>query len=123
MELSFTLIALLSLAWVIGRLAVTVIPLQIKEARVVNGLAKLRRQMLISGVAVWLVAVFGFLMLLFSLFYPFDELFMEMLVISLTTSLVIVAETKHRIYHQQYTAEHKAISRKIQQEMDKKEAR
>lgn len=118
MDIALTLISLIGLFYVFLRLTITVIPLQVKEARVVNGLAKLRRQLLISGISIMTVAFVGLIMLLLSLMFPRNGMLMEILVVVLVIALIVNAETKHAIYHQQYTPEHKELSRKIQHEID-----
>jgi hypothetical protein len=120
-DILLTLLSILCFAWVVIRLAVTVVPLQIREARVVNGLAKLRKQLLISGVSIMAVALVGFAILTLSLAYPTYSLLLEPLIFLMVALLIVVAETKHAIYHQQYTPEHKALSRKIQHELDTQE--
>jgi CDP-diglyceride synthetase len=120
MDILLTLISILGFAWVFLRLSLTVIPLQLEEAKVVNGLAKLRRRLLVLGLTSMGVALFGMLILSFSLIFPDYPHFMEIMVVMMVLLMVINAENKHGIYHEQYTAEHKELSRKIQQKLDKK---
>ena len=101
------------LAYVVVRLAATVIPLQIREARVVNGLANLRRQLLINGMANLLAALIAAIILALSLLGVRSRLIFEFLIGGFVIDLIVNAETKHRIYHQQYTDEHKKLSERI----------
>lgn len=121
-DIILTLISSLGFLYVFLRLLVTVIPLQIREAQVKNGLAKLRRHLLLSGVSIMHVSLIGFIILILSIIHPNNGLLMEFLVLLLVCLLVIVAETKYAIYHEQYTEEHKELSRKIQAEIDKEES-
>lgn len=83
-----------------------VIPLQIKESKVKNGLSMLRRQMLISGVAV-LSSNFVSLYFLFIQIpkggYSIPSQFLQ--VINAATFLLI-AVVGYKIYHQQYKMPH-----------------
>ena len=101
-------------------IAITVIPLQIKEARVVNGLAKLRRQMLVMGVSTLTVALLADIILAIALLFPPLRWTLHLLIMLLSFSLLVNAMAKYRVYHDQYTPEHKEMSRKIQKQIDKK---
>lgn len=89
-----------------------IIPLQIKQAGRVNGLAKLRKQMLRTGIVTEVTAIVATYFLgLMSL-----RLLSSEVVISTTTQLMLVlfsfskfvnAVTTSQIYHQQYVLEHK----------------
>ena len=117
LDLLVTLASIGGLVYVVIRLATTVIPLQIKEARVVNGLAKLRRQLLINGLANLIAALLAAIILALSLMGVRSRLIFEFLISGFVLDLIVNAETKHRIYHQQYTEEHKALSEKIEAEV------
>jgi uncharacterized membrane protein len=117
-DILLTGIAVGGFGWTFLRMLFTVLPLQIKEARVQNGLAKLRRQLLISGTAIMLVSLLGFFALIESVLTPRFDLMLEILIVLIVICLVIVAETKYRIYHEQYTSQHKDLARKIQHQMD-----
>lgn len=116
LDLALLLACIAGLVYVIVRLAATVIPLQVKEAKVVNGLAKLRKQLLISGSAVLAAASIACVILTLALFIPGERVVTEILLLCFVGAFVVIAEAKHAIYHQQYTPEHKAISRKIAEE-------
>jgi hypothetical protein len=119
-DLITTNLSIMGFLWVFLRLAITVIPLQLKEARVVNGLAKLRHRLLILGVSSMGVAFLGMVILTLSLFFPDYPHFMEIMMVLMVVLMVINAENKHGIYHEQYTDEHKELSRKIQHKLDQK---
>lgn len=97
------------------------IPLQIKEAKVQNGLKKLRVQLLIIGVILTIVNTFSIILIL-------AEMHGSILVgsPSLTLRLVnaiaflILSYNLYMIYHQQYTDEHKRMNKKVH-ELTKKE--
>lgn len=112
-----TIFCIGGLVWIVIRLAATVVPLQIKEARVYNGLAKLRHQLLISGMTVLLASLIAGTILVISLLGVRSRLINEILITTFVICLIVNAETKYRIYHQQYTPQHKELSRRIEHEM------
>lgn len=98
-----------------------VIPLQIKEALVKNGLITLRRQMLIGGVTISILS----LVVLFTLL----ELVIKQVALPARTeffqllnafSFFILATTYHKIYHQQFSPKQKHIH-KLASDIERKE--
>jgi hypothetical protein len=112
-DLLITLASIGGLGYVVARLGMTVIPLQVKEAKVVNGLAKLRKHLLLSGVAVIVAAFIAFAILSVAIFIPRQRIVTEILLLCFVGAFIIIAETLHAIYNAQYTPEHKALSEKI----------
>lgn len=86
-----------------------VIPLQTREAGVKNGLRTLRKQLLVSGITIFIINTFGLLIYIMRMIVD-DGMFRF-----LTNSLAIVnslgfatmAFIKYQIYHQNYTPEQK----------------
>lgn len=92
-----------------------IIPLQVKEARVRNGLAKLRIQLLIFGVTVFSLGLLGAIILSTRFFISgsvaiYLTLFMIVLHGLGFLSLSVVG---HRMYTQQYTDESKRLHEEI----------
>lgn len=126
-DLLITLACIGGLGYVVARLASTVIPLQVRESRVVNGLASLRRQLLISGVAIMVAAAIACIILTITLFVPGPRLLTQVLLVCFVCTFVVIAESQHAIYHEQYTAKHKELSRRVaaeerQEDRDKRQS-
>lgn len=92
-----------------------VIPLQIRENKVHNGLIKLRRQLLFSGISIFLIIVVGIFIMALRLYEPVyrDELTFIFSIIN-SIGFLIVALIKYQIYHTQYTPESKEHHRIIE---------
>lgn len=94
-----------------------IIPLQIKEARVKNGLRLLRRELLVSGMTIFFINTVGLSIILFK--YVFDDGVVQAAtsVITLFNSLgfLVIAAMKYHMYHQQYTPENKRRHARIEQ--------
>lgn len=100
-------------------IAFFIIPLQLKEAQVKNGLAKLRVQLLLYGVA--LVAIDS-IMLYFLYRISAQVYFNSQVMPQMTTSVLLfvfsslhlsLAVIGYMIYHQQYTPEQKQFHAQI----------
>lgn len=98
--------------------AAFVIPLQLKEARVKNGLARLRKQMLAKGIFTEIVIIFS----LFSLTGRF--IIHDTTTLRYTITLVILffalfilfgVVLDYLIYNQNYTEKNKKLHEKIEQ--------
>lgn len=92
-----------------------IIPLQIKEAQVKNGLLILRRELLVSGVIMFLVNTIGLTIILLRYFFGDAILKPAIEIISLFNSIgfLIIASIKYHIYNSQYTPENKRLHAKI----------
>src|SRR4051794_4762599 len=99
---------LLRLAAVVVLMAF-VIPLQIKEAGVKNGLAVLRKQLLFSGILLTFVTGIGTAFLLFRAILDdgWYRIFSNGLSILNSAAFLAVAWIFYQIYHQQYSPEQK----------------
>ena len=90
-----------------------VIPLQVKQAGVHNGLAMLRKQLLMFGIVVFITTSIASV-LLFRLtayvFFPENSIdfFTHVLIFIFSLSKLLIAQIGQVIYHQQYVLEHKA---------------
>lgn len=94
-----------------------VIPLQVKEARVKNGLALLRKQLLFKGVLALVIIVVAICVL--SLRYFIEDVpTLRYITVSLVLvhSLGILGKVwiDYQIYHQQYTPESKEFHAKVE---------
>jgi CDP-diglyceride synthetase len=90
----------------------TVIPLQFKEAFVKNGLQKLRKKLLIKGVAILLVAITSILALTGRFVVGVSEVaryYIVIMVVANATGILVLAVLDYLIYHEQYTPEAKKI--------------
>lgn len=100
-----------------------VIPLQIKEARVKNGLKKLRKLMLMSGLTIIFLSVVSIIALSIPLVARGSEIARY---ISVTTVLLhsigflIFALIKRQIYREQYSTEQKEFHEEVAKLEDKK---
>lgn len=103
-------------------MAFTVIPLQIKEALVKNGLITLRRQMLIGGVTIFISN--------FAVFVTLSELVIKGTVVPARTeffqllnavAFFILTITYYFIYHQQFSTKQKHIH-KLASDIEEKES-
>lgn len=96
--------------------ALFVIPLQVKEARVKNGLALLRKQLLAFGFLVATLAIVGATVLTLRYFVPDQETRMTitvMLVLAHSLGFLGMAVIGYKMYHQQYTDESKLLHAKL----------
>lgn len=88
-----------------------IIPLQIKEARVKNGLAVLRLELLVSGIILFFVNTFGLSVIV--LRYLFGDSVVqkvtEFITIFNSIGFLFIACIKFHIYHREYTPENKQI--------------
>ncbi len=93
----------------------SVLPLQIKEALVKNGLHKLRTQMLIGGVTIFLsnLATIGRLIIMF-MFHKTSTPISEFLQLLNAVAFLILAGTYYFIYHQQFSLKQKELHHKIE---------
>lgn len=92
-----------------------VVPLQIKEARVKNGLAKLRKQLLLVGISIALLSLITAIVLSLRFFISGDiaRYISIGIVFFHSIGFLIVSATGYKIYHQQYTDEYKLLHKKI----------
>lgn len=104
-----------------GILLLQIIPLQIKEAGVKNGLRRLRILLLIMGsslfvanaIALWLIIV---------TFTPLGgSVYTRLVQIVSATALLIPAIALYYIYHSQYTLEAKKVHREVDRQEKKTE--
>lgn len=84
-----------------------IIPLQIKQADVRNGLRLLRTELLVSGVILFLINTIGLGIIIVK---PFTDpkqlsLFTDFIALFNSVGFLIVAAIKFQIYHSQYTPE------------------
>lgn len=86
-----------------------VIPLQIEEMHVKNGLKKLRYQLLLSGVTLFIINIVGLALtvLRYLSSVMLFSTFSNTLAIINAVGFLIVAYIQYQIYNQQYTDEHK----------------
>lgn len=86
-----------------------IIPLQIKEANVKNGLLILRRELLISGVMLLLINSLGLCIILLRYFVgdTIARIVSEVVTLFNSLGLFAVGLIKYQIYHQEYTPENK----------------
>lgn len=105
--------------------ALFIVPLQVKEARVKNGLAMLRKQLLLYGITVSTLSLLNAIVLTTRFYVP------ESVRMAITISLIFIhslgfaglAVLGYKIYHQQYTDISKAIHaqiEKVEKKMDAK---
>lgn len=111
----FLSIIILILAGIVA--AAFVIPLQVKEVRVRNGLAKLRKQLLFKGALAFGTIAIAIVVL--SLRYVINDLVtLRYITVSLVLlyAFVILAQTyiDYVIYRQNYTPENKRIHEKVE---------
>lgn len=111
-----------------------VIPLQIKEARVKNGLKMLRVQMLGSGLTIIFLSIFSIIALTIPLIFadrplysPRTEPFELYQYISIgvvffhSLGFLVLALIKRAMYHQQYSDYQKAIHKRVDDIMTREE--
>jgi hypothetical protein len=93
-----------------------VIPLQVKEAGVKNGLAKLRKMLLLRGVLGLGVIAISVFALMARSFFDGDALRNAVVIFVLTHAIGLLLKTliDYQIYHQQYTPESKELHKKIE---------
>lgn len=86
-----------------------IIPLQIKEAGVKNGLMTLRRELLVTGILLFFINTLGLTIILVRSFFGDNaaRLITEIVTVFNSVGLFTVALIKYQIYHQQYTPENK----------------
>ena len=91
-----------------------VIPLQVKEAQVIDGLKKLRFEMLGSGIIIFLVNTIGLGVVVYHYLFPTADLALISNIIFYFNSIgfLIFALIKFNVYHTQYTTENKKIHEK-----------
>lgn len=99
----------------------TVIPLQIKEATVKNGLQTLRTKLLIKGVLALIVAITSILILLTVLIVDGSAAERFIFFLLLLNASVILGKSviDNRIYHEQYTPEAKKVHKRVDVEEKK----
>lgn len=88
-----------------------IIPLQIKEAGVKNGLRILRKELLFSGIIMFLINTIGLSVIVVNYFFGAAATQIVTPIITLLNSVgfLTIALIKLNIYHQQYTPENKRI--------------
>lgn len=93
-----------------------IIPLQVKEAGVKNGLRKLRIQLLISGILLFLLNTIGMILLpaRYTLSPDQFRVISETLAIFNSFAFLIVAWIKYQIYHTQYSPDSKSMHEKFE---------
>lgn len=96
-------------------LVLFVLPLQIKEANVKNGLHKLRLQMLFLGLTIIFVNIIAsfilFDIIIRNLFISLNSKLLQM---TNATAFVVLSIICSNIYHQQFTHEQKVLHEKIE---------
>ena len=94
-----------------------IIPLQVKEAGVKNGLRLLRKELLLSGIIIFLVNTIGLLTIVIKYFFGDVAVQTSTPIITLFNSIgfLAIGFIKLNIYHQQYTPENKRIHTMIAQ--------
>lgn len=103
-----------------------IIPLQIKEVGVKNGLGKLRILLLILGISLFIGNLIAFWLLVFTRVSLGGSAFTRLTQIGTALFLLIPAIVLYLIYHQQYTPEAKKIHNRVdkaekkQKEIDKR---
>ena len=105
--------------------AAFVIPLQLQQVGVKNGLAKLRKQMVVKGFLSLVVIMSSILALtLRYVIHDIDILRYIIVTLILIHSLGALGKSyiDYEIYHQQYTEENKEIHEKIEREELKRKA-
>lgn len=92
-----------------------VIPLQLREAGVKNGLRKLRQQLLVKGLLSLAVIVFSIMALTGRSFLPDGLTRFGMITFVMAHAIGILGKAyiDYQIYHQQYTEESKRMHEKI----------
>lgn len=93
-----------------------VIPLQLKQAGVKNGLAKLRKQMVFLGFADLGTSIVSILALTMRFFISDPDLLRYLITTSIfahSFGFFLRAYTFYRIYHQEYSEENKKIHEEI----------
>lgn len=93
-----------------------IIPLQVKEVGVKNGLRKLRKQLLIKGVLSFIVILAAIFALTGRYFLPDGALRSAVIIFVLAHAIGIVGKSylDYLIYHQQYTPKSKEMHEKIE---------
>lgn len=99
-----------------------VIPLQIKEASVKNGLAILRKQLLIVGVIIILLNIISIAFIVLRVVvdesvYRFSSGALTIINAIASLGISIIA---YQMYHQQYTPRQKELHKKIAKEEEKR---
>ena len=89
-----------------------VIPLQIKEAQVKNGLAKLRIQLLLYGLAMDIISLL-LMYIGYHLFYNIHHLNLVFAILFISVCVFGLAIIGYNIYHQQYTLKNIKLHEKI----------
>ena len=101
------------------------IPLQLEEARVKNGLAKLRIQLLLFGLVLLITNFITLFLLGRFAIVVFNNMTivnftMQFLLLIYGISHLLLACIGYMIYHQQYTPENKKLHEKIEKAENKK---
>ena len=96
------------------------LPLFIKEAKVKNGLKKLRLELLISGTIIFLINTVGLIIIVFNYFGLSTRVVLEAVTYFNSLGFLVYAIIKFKIYTQRYTPESKKLHEKFEK-MEKKE--
>jgi hypothetical protein len=94
-----------------------IIPLQVKESKVQNGLRTLRTQLLISGVTLFIINTAGIALLVARPFVS-DGGFRtatDALALINSVGFFVVAYVKYQIYHQSYTPANKELHHRMEE--------
>lgn len=98
-----------------------VIPLQIKQAGVKNGLRSLRKALLISGILLFLVNTVGLLIIVSKPFFDTstNRMITDFIAIFNSIGFLIIAYIKYQIYHEQYTPTNIKLHEKVERQEKK----
>lgn len=93
-----------------------VIPLQIKEINVKNGLRSLRKQMLLIGISLTFLNILSIIFIIFRLFLDRENYMLLSGGLSIVNGIgfLFMAYILYKIYHQQYTPEQKEHHDKVE---------
>lgn len=94
-----------------------IIPLQIKENSVKNGLRTLRKELLISGITIFLINTVGLSLIVFKQIFNDDitNFLTDGITIFNSLGFLVIAYLKYEIYHSQYTPKNKQLHARIEQ--------
>lgn len=92
-----------------------IIPLQIKEATVKNGLKKLRIELLATGITIFFVNTVGLILVILKFFVEpsIVQAITDILTVFNTFGFLGVAILQYNIYHHRYTPEQKELHEKF----------
>jgi len=93
-----------------------VFPLQLREFSVRNGLIKLRQQLLLFGVIIFLINVISTLFLINVVFFNYQQSFVDTVIQLFNAfSFLIISTIGSLIYHSQYSKESKDYHEELEE--------